>query len=181
MNWSMHSKRWMPASLPKSKGCGHQAAVAHSVIVCVAGSSPARTECGVKSSDTPDPHCDGRDFNPGTRERAAGHGNAVNFTHIWNWVDAHANLPSRARWKRESGCGSFWEQRSGYSVGPLRTEGFLLFESIIDAGTVEAFRETEYRAHGDKPLTLRVGETSSALAAALWTGADAVPQLILLR
>lgn len=28
-----------------------------------------------------------------------------NFAHIWNWVDAHANLPSRARWKRESGCG----------------------------------------------------------------------------
>ena len=56
-----------------------------------------------------------------------------------------------------------------------------MFESTIDAGTVQAFRETEYRAHGDKPLTLRVGETSSALAAALWTGADAVPQLILLR
>ena len=58
------------------------------------------------------------------------------------------------------------EQQSGYSVGPLRTEGFLFFESIIDAGTVQAYRETEYRAHGDEPLTLRVGETSSALAAA---------------
>ena len=58
------------------------------------------------------------------------------------------------------------EQLSGYSVGPPTTEGFLLFESIIDAGTVQAFRETEYRVHGDEPFTLRVGETCSALAAA---------------
>jgi hypothetical protein len=41
-----------------------------------------------------------------------------------------------------------------------------LFESIIDAGTVRAFRETEYRVHGDEPFTLRVGETCSSLAAA---------------
>ena len=58
------------------------------------------------------------------------------------------------------------EQRSGYSVGPPTTEGFLLFESIIDTGTVQAFRETEYRVHGDEPFTLKVGETCSALAAA---------------
>lgn len=45
-------------------------------------------------------------------------------------------------------------------------EGFFLFESSIDAGTVLAFRETDYRAHGDEPFTLRVGEASSALAAA---------------
>ncbi len=42
----------------------------------------------------------------------------------------------------------------------------MLFESIIDAGTVQAFRETEYRVHGDEPFTLKVGETCSALAAA---------------
>ena len=41
-----------------------------------------------------------------------------------------------------------------------------MFESIIDAGTVQAFRETEYRVHGDEPFTLKVGETCSALAAA---------------
>lgn len=58
------------------------------------------------------------------------------------------------------------EQRSGYSVGPPTTEGLFLFESIIDAGTVQAFRETEYRVHGDEPFILRVGETCSALAAA---------------
>ncbi len=32
-----------------------------------------------------------------------------------------------------------------------------MFESIIDAGTVQAFRETEYKVHGEEPFTLRVG------------------------
>jgi len=32
--------------------------------------------------------------------------------------------------------------------------------------TVQAFRETEYKVHGDDPFTLKVGETSSALASA---------------
>ena len=41
-----------------------------------------------------------------------------------------------------------------------------MFESIIDAGTVQAFQETEFRVHGDEPFTLWVGETCSALAAA---------------
>lgn len=40
-----------------------------------------------------------------------------------------------------------------------------MFESNIDAGTVQAFRETEYRVHGDEPFTLKVGEISPALAA----------------
>jgi len=33
--------------------------------------------------------------------------------HIWIWVDAHANLPARARWKRESGCGSCGSNQAG--------------------------------------------------------------------
>lgn len=41
-----------------------------------------------------------------------------------------------------------------------------MFESIISADTVHAFRETEYRAHGDELFTLRVGEICPALAAA---------------
>jgi hypothetical protein len=41
-----------------------------------------------------------------------------------------------------------------------------LFETIIDAGIVQAYRETEYTAHGDDPFTLRVGELCPALAAA---------------
>jgi hypothetical protein len=35
---------------------------------------------------------------------------------IRKWVDAHANLPTRARWIRESGCGSQWEQSNGICV-----------------------------------------------------------------
>lgn len=42
----------------------------------------------------------------------------------------------------------------------------MLFESVIDADTVQAFRETEYSVQGDEPFTLRVGETCPALAAA---------------
>ncbi len=38
-----------------------------------------------------------------------------------------------------------------------------MFESIIDVATVQAFRETEYRVHGDEPFTLKVGETCLAL------------------
>ena len=42
----------------------------------------------------------------------------------------------------------------------------MFFESIIDAATVRAYRETDYKAHGDHPFTLRVDETCPALAAA---------------
>lgn len=41
-----------------------------------------------------------------------------------------------------------------------------MFESVIDAGTVKAFRETEYRVYGDEPFSLRVGELCPALAVA---------------
>ena len=39
-------------------------------------------------------------------------------------------------------------------------------ESSIDPGTVQAYRETEYRVLGDAPFSLRVGQVSPALAAA---------------
>lgn len=42
----------------------------------------------------------------------------------------------------------------------------MLFESTLDAATVQAYRDTEYRVHGDAPFTLRVGEASAALSAA---------------
>lgn len=41
-----------------------------------------------------------------------------------------------------------------------------LSQSIIDATTVQAFRETEYRGSGDAPFTLRIGVASETLAAA---------------
>ena len=42
----------------------------------------------------------------------------------------------------------------------------MLFESTLDAATVQAYRDTEYQAHGDAPFTLRVGQASAALSAA---------------
>jgi hypothetical protein len=38
-------------------------------------------------------------------------------------------------------------------------------ESLIDPETIQAFRETPFRVHGNNPFTLRVGEVSTALAA----------------
>ena len=38
-------------------------------------------------------------------------------------------------------------------------------ESIIDLATVHAYRETEYRVHGDEPFTLRIGQACAALTA----------------
>ncbi|MCZ2109528.1 MAG: DUF3293 domain-containing protein [Dehalococcoidia bacterium] len=39
-------------------------------------------------------------------------------------------------------------------------------DSVIDAGLIQAYRETHYRVHGAEPFTLRVDEPSAALAAA---------------
>ena len=41
-----------------------------------------------------------------------------------------------------------------------------MFETNIDAGTVQAFRETEYMVHGNEPFTLKVDELCPPLAAA---------------
>ncbi|MCV2353996.1 DUF3293 domain-containing protein [Paucibacter sp. B2R-40] len=41
-----------------------------------------------------------------------------------------------------------------------------MFESIIGSGLVQAYRETEYKVHGDETFTLKVEEASPALAAA---------------
>ncbi len=39
-------------------------------------------------------------------------------------------------------------------------------DSVVDAGLIQAFRETHYQVHGAVPFTLRVDESSTALAAA---------------
>ena len=39
-------------------------------------------------------------------------------------------------------------------------------DSVIDVGLIQAFRETHYQVHGAVPFTLRVDESSTALAAA---------------
>jgi len=40
-----------------------------------------------------------------------------------------------------------------------------LSDTTIDAATIQAYRETEYRVHGDEPFTLRIGEANPVLAA----------------
>ena len=42
----------------------------------------------------------------------------------------------------------------------------MVSESIIDAATLHAYRDTHYRVHASEPFTLRIGETCAALAAA---------------
>ncbi len=39
-------------------------------------------------------------------------------------------------------------------------------DSVIDAGLIQAYRETHYQVNGAEPFTLRVDEHSTALAAA---------------
>lgn len=49
----------------------------------------------------------------------------------------------------------------------LQGQGTFFFpDSSIDAGLVQAYRETHYRVHGAEPFTLRVDEPSAALASA---------------
>ena len=38
-------------------------------------------------------------------------------------------------------------------------------ETTIDAAMTQAYRETEYRVHGDEPSILRIGQNCAALAA----------------
>jgi hypothetical protein len=83
-------------------------------------------------------------------------------------VDAHANLPARARWIAQANVAS-----AGAKIRELRRpsqfaipEGFVLFESVIGSGLVQAYRETEYKVHGDEPFTLKVEQGSPALSAA---------------
>lgn len=38
-------------------------------------------------------------------------------------------------------------------------------DTTIDAAMIQAYRETEYRVHGDEPFILRVGQPCDALAA----------------
>jgi hypothetical protein len=55
--------------------------------------------------------------------------------------------------------------KAGATSAILEQRTFLSVESTIDARTVQAYRETEYRVLGDDPFTLRVGEICPTLAA----------------
>jgi Protein of unknown function (DUF3293) len=83
---------------------------------------------------------------------------------IERWADAHTNLSSRQGGVRTR----MWPQggkHAGVASALPERRAFLLFESIIDADTVQTFRETEYRVLGDEPFTLKVGEVCPGLAA----------------
>lgn len=60
----------------------------------------------------------------------------------------------------------FQSNQAGNTVGHSVQESFLFPGSVLDAGLVQAFRETHYQVHGAEPFTLRVNEPSTALAAA---------------
>lgn len=85
------------------------------------------------------------------------------FTHIQIWVDAHANLPTRARWIAKADVVPSGTTKRD-SVDPPPTEGFLFSDtSIIDANTVQAYLETAYHVHARPPFALHIGQHSAAL------------------
>ena len=48
----------------------------------------------------------------------------------------------------------------------MKLRAFLLAESIIDANTVHAYRETEYRVYGEQPFTMKVDDPCPELEVA---------------
>ncbi len=54
------------------------------------------------------------------------------------------------------------EQPSG-TRRPSRSEGFLLLKTDIDAATVQAYQDTEYRFQGDTPFCLKIGIVNKSL------------------
>lgn len=90
----------------------------------------------------------------------------LEWRHIWNWADAHANLPTRARWIAKADAAPAGATKRARASALLFRRAFLFPDSVIDAGLIQAFRETHYQVHGAEPFTLRVDEPSAALAAA---------------
>ena len=111
----------------------------------------------------------GANFTARDNGPATGRQNAVQLTYFWKQIDTHANVPARAKWKPASVSFAYWNDEAGTTSGfpEQRTfqRTFLLFETTIDAGTVQAFWETEYRVHGHETFTLKVGEVCPALDA----------------
>jgi len=54
-------------------------------------------------------------------------------------------------------------------------------DSVIDARLIQAFRETHYQIHGAEPLAAKALGRTLRQNAIVWSDADAVPRLILLR
>ncbi len=83
--------------------------------------------------------------------------------HILNWVDAQANLPTRARWIAKADV-AYQKQPNGLKRRPSTTGGFLFSDSVIDPGMIQAYLDTEFRVFGESPFVLHVGQLSEELA-----------------
>lgn len=80
------------------------------------------------------------------------------------WVDAHANLPIRARWIARADVVSTGTTKRKHSVDPPPSEGFLFSDTAIDRETIQAYLETEYRVSAPVAIALRIGDVNTALA-----------------
>lgn len=88
----------------------------------------------------------------------------LHSAHIQKWVDAHANLPVRARWIAKVDVASREATKRKHSVGPPSSEGFLFSDTAIDRDTVQAYLETEYHCSAPTAIKLRIGEANAELA-----------------
>ncbi len=82
---------------------------------------------------------------------------------IKSWVDAHTNLPPRARWTAKADV-ALYRATKRASVDPPVNGGFFV-QSELDASLVTAYRETEYRVMADRPFALRIDEPCAELLA----------------
>ena len=81
---------------------------------------------------------------------------------ILNWVDAHTNLPIRARWIAKADVAPYRATKRT-CVDPPRTEGFLFSESAIAKNLIQAYLDTDFRVHTDPPFVLKMGVSSEPL------------------
>jgi hypothetical protein len=102
----------------------------------------------------------------GDRLDAAGETTELEWRHISIWADAHANLPTWARWIAKADAAPSGATKRATASALLFRRAFLFPDSVIDAGLIQAFREIHYQVHGAEPFTLRMDEHSAALAAA---------------
>ena len=82
---------------------------------------------------------------------------------ILNWVDAQANLPTRARWIAKADVAPGGATKREQRRPSHETEGLLFSASVIDPSTVQAYLETEYRVHGQPGFALRIDQASADL------------------
>jgi hypothetical protein len=100
----------------------------------------------------------------------------IDCERISKWADAHANLPTRARWIAQADVVPLGEQPSGCSVGPPVTRRVALFsgsdpDSVVPPTMVQAYRETHYKVFAQPgsteiAFTLRIDEPCPELLAA---------------